>query len=137
MDNVLRKIISYLIWISFEWPSLDFMNETIQLDKIVDNYGFDFFPVNLCPVLINEVQVLHEDEHFYFEFIFVLNKGVLDDNVPLDRCEVNFFLLVFLVCVIDRAHRRIVNQVWLVYEWRSFHRSVDIYRPRDYKVNDK
>lgn len=77
------------------------MNKAIKLDKIIDDDIFDLFPVDKSPVLPNEVQVLHKYEHFNLEFILILHKGVLDDNVSLGWSEVDLFLLVLLVGVVE------------------------------------
>jgi hypothetical protein len=81
--------------------SLDFMDETVKFDKVVDDDFFDFLPVDKCAVLVDEIEVLHEHKHFDFQLVFVLDEGVLDHHFPLNWRVVNFLLLVFLVCIVQ------------------------------------
>jgi hypothetical protein len=102
------------------------VDETVKFDEVVDDDIFDFFPVDKGPVFVDVVEVLHEDEDFDLEFVLVLDEGVLNDDFSLGGCEFNFLLLIFLVCVIDRTDRGIVNQIRFVNKWRGFHNSVDL-----------
>ena len=46
--------------------SLDFMDETVEFYEVIDDDFFDFLPVDECAVLVDEVKVLHEHQHFDF-----------------------------------------------------------------------
>ena len=56
------------------------MNETIQLDKIINNNILNILPINMHPKLSNMIKVLHENGDIKFELVLILNERILNDD---------------------------------------------------------
>ena len=50
-----------------------------------------------------------------------MDEGILNDDVPFDGSEVYFFLLIFLIGVVDGTYGSVVYEVGSVNEGRCFH----------------
>ena len=50
------------------------MDETVQLDKIVDDDVLNLLPVHICPVLPYEVEVLHQDKYLNLKLVFIMHE---------------------------------------------------------------
>lgn len=100
------------------------MDKAVQLDKVLNDNLLNLFPVYKSSVLTYEVQILHQDQNLDLKFVLILHERVLDDNFPLDWVKTDFFLSIFLICVLNRANGSVICKERLVNEGRVFHLTV-------------
>jgi hypothetical protein len=75
------------------------MNETIELDKIIDNNILNILPINMRPELAHMIKVLHENRDIKFKLILVLNERILNDDDPFGGIVGEIGVGIFLVAI--------------------------------------